>query len=129
MKRKIKVALLGMLASAMGACAGTGDVTTVEADEFEKDITGHKVQLVDVRTPAEFSEGHLVNAVNIDVKEPDFISKASPRLDRKNKVYVYCRSGKRSMDAARQLSKSGYKVVNLSGGILEWEQQRKPIVR
>ena len=123
MKRKIKVALLGMLASAMGACAGTGDVTTVEADEFEKDITGHKVQL------AEFSEGHLANAVNIDVKEPDFISKASPRLDRKNKVYVYCRSGKRSMDAARQLSKSGYKVVNLSGGILEWEQQRKPIVR
>ena len=107
MKRKIKVALLGMLASAMGACAGTGDVTTVEADEFEKDITGHKVHLV----------------------EPDFISKASPRLDRKNKVYVYCRSGKRSMDAARQLSKSGYKVVNLSGGILEWEQQRKPIVR
>ena len=89
MKRKIKVALLGMLASAMGACAGTGDVTTVEADEFEKDITGHKVQLVDVRTPAEFSEGHLANAVNIDVKEPDFNSKASPRLDRKNKVYVY----------------------------------------
>lgn len=129
MKNKVKVALIGMLTSAMGSCSSGGDIVSVGADEFEKDITGHKVQLVDVRTPAEYSEGHIENALNIDVKHPDFFSQASPQLSRKSKVYVYCRSGRRSMDAARQLSERGYKVVNLSGGIMEWEQQRKPIVK
>ena len=97
MKNKVKVALIGMLTSAMGSCSSGGDIVSVGADEFEKDITGHKVQLVDVRTPAEYSEGHIENAVNIDVKHPDFFSQASPQLSRKSKVYVYCRSGRRSM--------------------------------
>jgi len=50
-------------------------------------------------------------------------------MNKKEKVYVYCRSGKRSMTAARRLAGAGYKVVNLEGGIMAWNSAGKPVVR
>ncbi|MBQ7181590.1 MAG: rhodanese-like domain-containing protein [Bacteroidaceae bacterium] len=87
------------------------------------------VQLVDVRTTQEFSEGHLIGAINVDVKQADFLSEAQSRLDAARPVFVYCRSGRRSADAAGQLAKAGYKVVNMSGGILEWSQKGLPTTK
>ncbi|MDE5976124.1 MAG: rhodanese-like domain-containing protein, partial [Muribaculaceae bacterium] len=49
------------------------------------------------------------------------------RLDKSKPVAVYCRSGKRSADAANLLSSEGFKVTNLLGGILAWEDDKKPI--
>ena len=84
---------------------------------------GTDVQLVDVRTAEEFAEGHLAGAINVDVKQADFLSKAQSQLDADKTVFVYCRSGRRSADAAGQLAKVGYKVVDMSGGILEWMEK------
>lgn len=50
-------------------------------------------------------------------------------LDKSKTIAVYCRSGKRSADAAKQLSDAGYKVINMKGGILKWESEKKPIVK
>lgn len=97
---------------------------TVEVDEFDKIISEEAVQLVDVRTEAEFMEGHLKNAVNIDVKKADFMDNSKEKLDKRKIVAVYCRSGKRSVDAAKLLTNAGYRVVDLDGGIMAWKAKR-----
>ena len=78
--------------------------------------------LIDVRTPAEFKEAHLPHAVNIDWLSADF-NKAFDSIGKRNKIYVYCRSGKRSAMAASRLDSLGYKrVVNLKGGYKAYEK-------
>lgn len=72
-------------------------------------------QLIDVRTPEEYLAGHMENAINIDWYDPDFISKFS-ELPKNKKVYVYCKKGGRSAEAARVVDSIGYTVVDLLGG-------------
>ncbi|UCE69058.1 MAG: rhodanese-like domain-containing protein [Flavobacteriaceae bacterium] len=71
--------------------------------------------LVDVRTPGEYGEGHLEGAVNIDWMAGDFIRKWDT-IDKNRKVYVYCKLGGRSAEAAHLLDSLGYNVVDLTGG-------------
>lgn len=81
------------------------------------------IQIVDARTEAEFEEGHLQNALNIDVLETDFITKAE-KLDLEKPVYIYCRSGKRSTKAALILKDAGFKeIYDMQGGYLLWESE------
>lgn len=87
------------------------------------------VQLVDVRTPSEYSEGHIPDAVNIDWYDRNFLAEATAKLDKSRPVAVYCRSGKRSAAAAAELEALGFKVANLEGGIISWENGHEPIVR
>ncbi len=77
--------------------------------------------LLDVRTAAEFAEGHLPGATNIDVMQPDF-SLNIMDLDPEKNYYVYCRSGGRSSQACMIMASSGItgKLTNLTGGILGW---------
>ena len=80
--------------------------------------------LIDVRTPAEFKEGHLPHAVNIDWLSADF-NKAFDSISKRKKIYVYCRSGKRSEKAAYRLDSLGFKrVVNLTGGYKAYEEMQ-----
>lgn len=80
--------------------------------------------LIDVRTPVEFKEGHLPNAVNIDWLSADF-NKAFDSISKRKKIYVYCRSGKRSEKAAYRLDSLGFKrVVNLTGGYKAYEEMQ-----
>ena len=89
--------------------------------EFEKLIKEDKsVQLVDVRRPDEFDAGHIEGAIMINVLDSTFIIKAEAMLDKSRAVAVYCRSGKRSKDAARKLSHKGFEVFDLDSGYLGW---------
>ena len=94
---------------------------SVSTAEFSEIIGSRDVQLVDVRTAEEFAEGHLIGAVNIDFKNRNFIEQACAQLEKDRVVAVYCRSGKRSANAAAQLADKGYEVVNLLGGIIQWQ--------
>lgn len=98
-----------------------------EVKEFAELIDSGNVQLVDVRTAGEYAEGHLPGALNIDVKEDSFVQKAEQQLTKEKKVAVYCRSGRRSANAAGVLSERGYKVVNLLGGIQAWQKAQMPV--
>ena len=66
-------------------------------------------------------------AVNINVLENSFITKAEKNLSKSKPVAVYCRSGKRSLNAAQQLIKAGFTVVDLKGGIIGWTTAGFPI--
>lgn len=105
------------------SCKGYKDLS---ADAFEKMLSEDgSAQLVDVRTPEEFAEGHIPGALNIDWKADDFIGNATAALSKDRPVMVYCRSGKRSAAAAGKLSGAGFKVLNLTGGFLGWKEAGK----
>ncbi|MBO7133087.1 MAG: rhodanese-like domain-containing protein [Bacteroidales bacterium] len=109
-------------------CKLTDKFKTVKSDEFEKIISSKEIVVLDVRTAEEFASGHIINAVNINVYESNFIDLAKAELTEEKPVAVYCRSGVRSRKAASQLTKNGYEVVNLDGGILAWKRHGKAVV-
>lgn len=110
-----------MLLSAllMMGCKGNREFNSVDADTFAQTIADDKVQLIDARTPQEYSQGHIPGAINIDVNNPDFDIQIKA-LEKRRPVAVYCRSGRRSKIAAERLAKLGMKVTELDGGILSW---------
>ena len=85
------------------------------------------VQLLDVRTAAEYSQGHIEGSKNIDVYDPDFASIVEKRLDPNHPVAVYCKSGRRSRNAADILVEKGFKVYNLDKGIKGWQEDGMPV--
>jgi len=89
--------------------------------EFEALLNDNpEVQLVDVRRPDEFEAGHIEKAILINVQEADFMIQANSVLEKSKPVAVYCRSGRRSKEAAELLIKEGYKVYDLDDGYLGW---------
>ena len=87
---------------------------------FEQLIKDNKIQLVDVRTVAEYSEGHIPGSLNINVMDENFAAAVDELLQKDQPVAVYCKSGRRSRNAAKLLVKKGFKVYNLDKGILNW---------
>ena len=110
-----------------GKTSGFKSVETAEFAQLLENETD--VQLVDVRTPSEYAEGHLPGAVLIDVKDGDFLSKAKAQLSAEHPVAVYCRSGRRSAMAAGMLTAAGFEVINLKGGIIAWQTDERSIVK
>ena len=102
------------------SCQSQTNFKSVDIDEFKIEIVKDGVQLVDVRTVKEYSEGHIPGAMNIDVNAPDFEEKIKV-LDKKENVAIYCRSGRRSKMAANKLTAAGYKVIELNTGFLSWD--------
>ena len=93
--------------------------------DFKKELEKNSnPQLIDVRTPAEFSEGAIEGAKNIDFHGADFLEKMSSELDKNQTVFVYCKSGGRSGKTCKKLSENGFaKIYDLGGGYTEWSAQ------
>ncbi len=101
-------------------------VSLVDSNKFETQMNESNSQIVDVRTPEEFAEGHIGKAVNMNVNDNDFESKIAT-LDKEKPVMVYCRSGGRSAKAAGILKEKGFKhVYDLDGGMIGWNEANKP---
>lgn len=101
-------------------CQAQPKFESLDNEGFAKALKDTTVQLVDVRTPEEYAEGHIPNALNINVMNENFLGLAVSALDKKRTVAVYCRSGRRSKNAAGQLVNEGFNVVELEGGFLGW---------
>lgn len=102
-------------------------ISVVDSNKFEQQMKESSSQIVDVRTPEEFEEGHITNAVNMNVTGDDF-EKQIESLDKEKPVMVYCKSGGRSARAASILKDKGFKnVYDLDGGIIGWNKANKPI--
>lgn len=100
--------------------------TNLSATEFAaKIIELPTAPIIDVRTPEEFSKGHLENALNIDWNGSDFDAQIT-KLDKSKPVFVYCLSGGRSSSAANQMRSDGFKVYQLDGGIMKWRAASLP---
>lgn len=92
-------------------------ITAKEAKEMMESETGYVI--LDVRTQEEYDEGHIPGSVLI----PDYEIKDRAQEELKDKeqmIFVYCRSGRRSKNAAEELAGMGYKNIREFGGILDW---------
>ena len=103
-------------------------VTNVDSEKFNTLISNGDVHLIDVRTPKEFREAHIEQALNVDFFSKDF-SEQLGGFNSDEPVYIYCRSGKRSGKSVAQFQKAGFKqIYNLDGGILGWISAEFPVV-
>ena len=135
-KTLLILAIVAIIAIACVTRRGKGSPTSampsfsnVGVEGFQTFIATPDVQLLDVRTPDEYAEGHIAGAVLVDVNESDFEGKAVAMLDASRPVAVYCRSGRRSARAASLLTARGYKVTNLEGGVMAWQDAGKSLVK
>jgi len=100
---------------------------SITVDEFEKKLLGENTQLIDVRTPEEFNQGHLKGALNYNINAAEFESQIS-KLDKNKPVLVYCLSGGRSGSAADLMTGRGFtEVYNMQGGIMKWSAANKSL--
>lgn len=87
------------------------------------------VQLIDVRTPKEYKQGHIKGAKNIHLYDQDFVERIN-KLDKTKPVYVYCKAGGRSAEAVEIMQAQGFKnIVELKGGTDSWTESGKPLVQ
>jgi thioredoxin len=99
-------------------------VNTIDTKLFaEKLKTNENPQLLDVRTPEEYSVEHIDNAKNVNWNGDDFVAKVNS-YDKSKPIFVYCKVGGRSAQAANKLAELGFKeIYNLNGGIMKWNAE------
>lgn len=125
--KKVVAALIAMSVLAFCGCGGAETVSSgqaayrhISSDEAQKLMeTESGYIIVDVRTQREYDEGHIPKAVCIPNES---IDKEPPSLlpDKEQEIFVYCRSGRRSKEAAQKLADMGYKNIIEFGGIIDW---------
>ena len=99
----------------------------VGVDQFDKLRQQTNAVVLDVRTPKEFTAGHIPGAVNIDWNASDFASKAAA-LDKSKTYLVHCAVGGRSAKASDKMTALQFTdVYNLEGGMKAWENAGKPV--
>lgn len=104
-----------------------GDVSVLAPEAFQNKSMNQRI--VDVRTPAEFSSGHIEGAINIDFFSDDFLDQIG-QLDKSETLFIYCKSGNRSSKAAQKFLGLGFKeVVDLQGGIKNWNKSKQKLVK
>ena len=123
--KKILTCLLATLGQTT-AC-GQQNFENTDVQGFAELIADTSVVVLDVRTAAEFAEGHIQGAILIDQGQSDFVEKAKTTLPTDKTIAIYCRSGRRSASAAGRLADAGYKCVNLKGGIMAWQGANMPV--
>lgn len=123
---KLIKSIILITAFIVASCNGQADkkIEVLAPKNFSEKITlTTNAQILDVRTPEEFSEEHIDNAANVNWKDSDFETKAL-EYDKSKPVFVYCLSGGRSKKAAEKLNELGFATVyELEGGIMKWNSE------
>ena len=125
--KKILTFLLATLG--LTTACGQDNFENTDVQGFTELVADSNVVVLDVRTVAEFTEGHIERAILIDQGQSNFVEKAKATLPIDKKIAVYCRSGRRSANAAGKLADIGYKCVNLKGGIIAWKDAGMPVTK
>jgi phage shock protein E len=111
-----------------GSAAGsTGVISELVTGQRGKELVDQGAVVIDVRTPAEYAEGHVPNALLIDVSASSFASQIS-QLDPNQAYVVYCRSGNRSAVAISQMLAAGFTELYDMGPLTAWAQAGHPVV-
>lgn len=128
--KKITIILSIILSATFLGCKETSaqESKLLKPQEMIDIMVSKDVYLVDVRTPKEFSQGFIENAINIDFKSPNFQSELE-KLDISKPIVVYCRSGRRSGISTSNLVKAGFiEIYDLKGGIINWQKQGEKLI-
>ena len=111
----VTCALLGIFC--LKAQTNDSIIKRLSPEKFIEAIKDSTVQVIDVRTITEYNQGHLKGAKKVDFLRPTEFQSYFENKDTLQPVYLYCRSGNRSMNAAKYLKKRGFKeIYDLRGG-------------
>jgi phage shock protein E len=105
-----RVAVAAALIATLGAASACS--TAEAAGGTAAELLPANTLLIDVRTPAEFAEGHLDGAINVPVELPTFTAQVA-LLDPSMDYLVYCRTGRRAEIAIDYMETLGFSAVNL----------------
>ncbi|MEW2920926.1 rhodanese-like domain-containing protein [Muricauda sp. ANG21] len=98
-------------------------IKKINKAKVQSEVIGKQVQLVDVRTPMEYNQGHIDDAVNFNVNDEGFV-KQIETLDKTKPVYLYCKMGGRSNRAAELLKSKGFtQIYDYTGGYSDWSSK------
>ncbi len=117
----MKKVIAAVFASALvlSGCSSNSAVTDLGAADFVAQAQAEGVVIIDVRTSGEFNEGHIANAINIDVESMRFEAEIAA-LDKDVTYALYCRSGNRSSIAAGKMSDAGFtSILNAQVGFID----------
>ena len=126
---KLIIALHLLLVCTVVGCSEPSGLLKLAPQEFETRLSVlNNEQLVDVRTPQEYSSGHLIDAININFQDEDFKDQIS-KLDKSLPTFVYCAAGVeggRSNTTSKMLKELGFdEIYELEGGITSWNNAGK----
>ena len=108
-----------LVMSKEGKTGKKAEYKKITSDEAKKMMETQKAIVVDVRTLEEYNEGHIPNAISVPLETIE--NEAEAKLKNKDDlILVYCRSGRRSREAALKLIEKGYTNVIDFGGINDW---------
>lgn len=139
----LSAVMLAIMLVIAGGCAGEvaesppeytvqviEDISVQEAYDLIRANEGNPdFEIIDVRTPQEYAEGHLENSLLIDFYEDTFREDLD-MLDKNKRYLIYCRSGNRSGQARDIMQELGFKeVYNMVGGIVQWQADKLPLVK
>jgi thioredoxin 1 len=118
--------LLLIISCCQNAVSQRENVLSVK--DFEQRLkTTPDAQIIDVRTSEEFEEGHLKNALSLDILSDD-LKNRSKYLDKEKPLFVYCYTGGRSARACDIFRKEGFKIVyDMQGGYSKWSDANMPV--
>lgn len=126
--RPFRVLLPALFTLLISGCTAQ-DSDHVDVRTLQTEIAAGGIQLVDVRTPQEWSTGHIAGAVHIDWFRDDFKAEVA-KLDKTRPVRLYCAAGGRSEEAGELLREMGFTDVrDLDGGVAAWKKAGAPVVR
>lgn len=123
-----------LLLVAVNGCGPEGvrhesELNRVGVDEFARLVEQGGFALLDVRTPEEFSAGHIPGAINLDVQSASFITDLRG-LKAEQGYLVYCRSGRRSARASGIMAEEGFRdLFDLAPGFNGWKSAGRTVVR
>lgn len=124
--------LFTTLLAMLGLCSAcqSQDIPTLDPQAYEEALRSDTdALLIDVRQPEEYAEGHLSGAQQLNVLDEATFQTGIAALDKSKHYYIYCRSGRRSHNAATQMKAIGLQVTDLKGGITAWQAAGKPVVK
>lgn len=134
MTRRVLASLIG-LALVLVGCGGDSvddddsivTLRIVPPTEVHALLDVGGVTLLDVRTPTEFTSGHIADATLIDFQRPDFVSRIT-KLPRDAKYVIYCARGGRSEQASKVMQDLGFtNIVQIEGGLTAWTDAGLPV--
>ncbi|MFZ3272703.1 MAG: rhodanese-like domain-containing protein [Lutibacter sp.] len=132
MKTTLKLSIL-VLVTILGMSCNTKSQSQSDAikvltpTEFKEKSVNQTI--IDIRTPQEFSEGHIEGAININYFDDNFLDQIA-KYDKNQPIFIYCRSGNRTTSASKKAEDFGFKeIYDLEGGILYWIKNNNEIVK
>lgn len=124
------ISLLALLGLCPGCHSQQDRIPLLTPQAYEEAVANDEnAVILDVRRPDEYAEGHLKNAILLNVLDEPAFKNGIRQLDPSKTYYIYCRSGRRSHHAATLMHETGFRVADMKGGISAWIEAGKEVVK